>query len=194
VSERESPLLRWARLKQTARSTDEGSKQLLETDPAFVPDRTERPFDMTNLPPIDSIVGDTDVTAFLRAGVPGELMRLALRRAWTSDPAIRDFIGIAENQWDFNNPSGIPGFGALAPLESSVDVLAYIASRGAPSQAPSEGSGADVDPSWAITNDPRISLESTPEASSVVSVKETPEGQTSDGAAKPPRHGGALPT
>jgi hypothetical protein len=29
----------------------------------------------------------------------------ALRRAWVSDPVIRDFIGIAENQWDFTNPT-----------------------------------------------------------------------------------------
>lgn len=194
VSERESSLLRWARLKQTARSSEEGADELPEADRAVVPNRAEMPFDTTSLPPIDSIVADSDITAFLRAGVPPELTQVALRRAWTSDPAIRDFIGIAENQWDFNKPNGIPGFGALAPLESSVDVLAYIASGGAPSQAPSEGSGAVDDPSCASTNALRLSLESTPGTSSVVGVKETPQGQTGDSAAKRPRHGGALPT
>jgi hypothetical protein len=65
----------------------------------------------------------------LRKGVPADLTRAALRRAWASDPAIRDFIGIAENQWDFNDPNGIPGFGPLAPMESGVDVLAQISTR-----------------------------------------------------------------
>ena len=45
--------------------------------------------------------------------MPAELTRAALRRAWVSDPAIRDFIGIAENQWDFNDPEAIPGFVSL---------------------------------------------------------------------------------
>ena len=30
-----------------------------------------------------------------------------------TDPAIRDFIGLAENQWDFTQPDGVPGFGSL---------------------------------------------------------------------------------
>jgi TorA maturation chaperone TorD len=30
-----------------------------------------------------------------------------------TDPAIRDFIGIAESQWDFNDPTAMPGFGPL---------------------------------------------------------------------------------
>jgi hypothetical protein len=193
VSERESLFLRWARLKQTARSSEERPYDLSETGPAVVPDRAEMPFDTTSLPPIESIVAETDVTAFLRSGVPADLTRLALRRAWTSDPAIRDFIGIAENQWDFNNPTGVPGFGALAPLESSVDVLSYIASRGPSSSAPSEGS-AVVDPFSESARAQTISLERNADASSVVGVKGTPAGQTSDRAASRPRHGGALPT
>lgn len=37
-------------------------------------------------------------------------------RAILADPAIRDFIGLSENAWDFGSPSGVHGFG---PLESS---------------------------------------------------------------------------
>jgi hypothetical protein len=43
-------------------------------------------------------------------GVPAELRLVALRGAWAADPTIRDFIGIAENQWNFNDPAGIAGF------------------------------------------------------------------------------------
>jgi hypothetical protein len=31
------------------------------------------------------------------------------------DPAIRDFKGPQENDWNFNDPNGIPGFGELGP-------------------------------------------------------------------------------
>jgi hypothetical protein len=73
-----------------------------------------QPLDLPSLPPIDSIGANTDVAAFLRPGVPTELTRAALRRAWTSDTAIRDFVGLVENGWDFNNSDAIPGFGAIS--------------------------------------------------------------------------------
>ena len=44
---------------------------------------------------------------------PPDLTRAALRRAWSADPSIRDFIGLSENSWDFNAPGGVPGFGSL---------------------------------------------------------------------------------
>ena len=88
----------------------------MEAPPATRPDRNApapEAFDPASLPPIESITADTDIRCFLRSGVPVELTRSALRRAWTTDPAIRDFVGIAENQWDFNDPAAIPGFGLL---------------------------------------------------------------------------------
>jgi hypothetical protein len=73
---------------------------------------------LETLPAIDSITATTDIRAFLRPGVPDRLKHAALRQAWVTDPAIRDFVGIAENQWDFNKPENIPGFGLLDPLQS----------------------------------------------------------------------------
>jgi TorA maturation chaperone TorD len=70
-------------------------------------------FDLASLPPLQSIAADTDIRSFLASTVPVELTRAALRRAWVTDPAIRDFIGIAESQWDFNDPTAMPGFGPL---------------------------------------------------------------------------------
>jgi hypothetical protein len=94
-------------------------------------------FDAASLPAIESITASTDIHSFLKAGVPPELTRSALRRTWTVDPAIRDFIGIAENQWDFNDVAGIPGFGplratdrvgclAVHTVDSADDVLGLI--------------------------------------------------------------------
>jgi hypothetical protein len=52
-----------------------------------------------------------------------------LRRAWVGDPAIRDFIGIAENQWDFNDPDGIPGFGVLPVADGAPAVVTQVFSK-----------------------------------------------------------------
>src|SRR5205807_9489433 len=123
-------LARWSRLKQEARA---GNDALQPAEPTQVPspappsNAVEDPgaleVDLSNLPPIDSIDAGTDITAFLRKGIPQELSRAALRRAWTADPAIRDFIGLAENAWDFNDPNAMPGFG---PLDCSQEQLATL--------------------------------------------------------------------
>src|SRR4051812_11429645 len=70
-------------------------------------------FDITSLPSLESIGANSDIRAFLQRGVPTSLTRAALRRAWSADPAIRDFVGLSENSWDFNAPDSIPGFGSL---------------------------------------------------------------------------------
>lgn len=70
-------------------------------------------FDITTLPSLESIGANSDIRAFLQRGVPASLTRAALRRAWSEDVAIRDFIGLSENAWDFNAPDSIPGFGSL---------------------------------------------------------------------------------
>jgi hypothetical protein len=101
-------------------------------------------FDPASLPPIESISVGTDIRSFLQSGVPPELARAALRRAWVTDPAVRDFTGIAENQWDFTDPIAIPGFGPLTAdevaglvaqmLGSADDVLGEIAEVSLPAR------------------------------------------------------------
>ncbi|MDI3562879.1 DUF3306 domain-containing protein [Bradyrhizobium sp. Arg816] len=121
--------VRWARLKQASKSQN---AELAPTDseqaaqPSVANDGTDRPFDPASLPSIESIAAHTDIAAFLQTGVPAELTRLALRRAWATDPAIRDFVGIAENQWDFNDPNAIPGFGPLDPADNVADLVARM--------------------------------------------------------------------
>jgi hypothetical protein len=81
-------------------------------------------FDPATMPSIDSIGAQTDITVFMRSGVPTEMRLAALRRAWTVDPAIRDFKELAENDWDFNDLNSIPGFGEPLP---EVDVKTMLA-------------------------------------------------------------------
>ena len=82
--------------------------------------------DLASLPSLDSITAATDIRAFLGSGVPKELARAALRRAWSADSAIRDFKGLAENDWDFTDPTAMPGFGALPDGTDIKKLLAQI--------------------------------------------------------------------
>jgi hypothetical protein len=132
-------LSRWSRRKRAAEKsvvsppqTAPASQTMPAPDDKGVPplpktdETSEDDFDLSTLPSLESITAATDVTAFLRKGVPLELGRAALRRAWTADPAIRDFVGLAENAWDFNDPNAIPGFG---PLDYSQEQMRELVGR-----------------------------------------------------------------
>jgi Protein of unknown function (DUF3306) len=148
MTEPENFLKRWSqrKLAERERSKDEHATNQnapVEHDAAAaeppqidgVVKATDETFDLADLPAIDSIAANTDVTAFLRPGVPPDLTRAALRRAWTSDPAIRDFVGLVENGWDFNDPSAMAGFGTI-----TADEVARLASKiiGEPMKANSD--------------------------------------------------------
>jgi hypothetical protein len=131
MSEPEHFLARWARRKreavdagkdaapeaqkteQTNDSAAEQSQTTAVAAPESAPEAASAAPELAHLPSIEEITADTDIRAFLAPGVPTELKRAALRRAWSADPAIRDFVGLAENTWDFNNPDSISGFGRL---------------------------------------------------------------------------------
>lgn len=122
-------LRRWSRRKREVAEAEKpaATDATAESQSAAIagtPATAEAAFDPASLPPIDSLNALSDVTAFLRAGVPADLTRAALRRVWTADPAISEFVGLAENAWDFTDPAAIPGFG---PLEMTDDVRRMIA-------------------------------------------------------------------
>jgi hypothetical protein len=117
MSEPENFVARWSRLKRqsdpkAAEDADQApaAQPQAQGEEARIPAAQPPPpaFDPATLPSIESITAGTDIRAFLQSGVPAELTKAALRRVWTTDPAIRDFVGIAENQWDFD--PRVPGF------------------------------------------------------------------------------------
>jgi Protein of unknown function (DUF3306) len=134
MSEPENFITRWSRRKREAAQEAEATKPSAAPDVAADHARAqdderdandaaaarsssgERPppaFDPAKLPPIETITAESDIRAFLAPGVPPELTRAALRRAWVADPKIRDFVGLADYDWDFNAPGAIAGFGSL---------------------------------------------------------------------------------
>jgi hypothetical protein len=52
-------------------------------------------FDLSSLPKLEELTGTTDITAFLRKGVPEHLRNEALRKSWALDPAIRNYVNPA---------------------------------------------------------------------------------------------------
>jgi len=109
-------LKRWSRRKQEAKVAEQAPSppgQTAAASPETAEAASEPEIDLSKLPSIDSITAATDITEFLRKGIPAELSRAALRRAWAADPKIRDFVGLSENAWDFNASGGVAGFGPL---------------------------------------------------------------------------------
>lgn len=99
-------------------ATDAKLRDVQQTNAETVKPKAENTFDLSKLPSLDSIGPATDIRVFLQPGVPEALSRAALRRAWSADPAIRDFIGLSENSWDFTAADGMHGFGALDPADA----------------------------------------------------------------------------
>jgi hypothetical protein len=138
MSDPEDFLTRWSRRKRQAteepvtspdggqqqkRISDEPPAKLVEKHAALPPaDAAQAPmpepaFDLSRLPSIESISAETDIRVFLAPSVPAELRLAALRRAWVADPKVRDFVGLADYDFDFHTPGAIPGFGPLEMTE-----------------------------------------------------------------------------
>lgn len=129
MSDPEDFLTRWSRRKRAADESDPAQRDKQEQRAADAPpderaadaplprpagSGTPEPgFDLSKLPPIESITADADVSAFLAPGVPADVKLAALRRAWAADPRVRDFIGLNDYDFDFHTPGAIPGFGPL---------------------------------------------------------------------------------
>jgi Protein of unknown function (DUF3306) len=123
-------LARWSRRKLEGRAApaaspaEEAESVTAEpADPQIAEDAiTEE--EIAALPAISDITLDTDITAFLRKGVPAVLRNAALQRLWVLDPEIRDFIGEARDYaWDWNTPGGVPVSG---PLEAGTDIPSML--------------------------------------------------------------------
>ncbi|SFU65424.1 Protein of unknown function [Methylobacterium sp. 174MFSha1.1] len=114
-------LARWSRRKRDeARRPAEAAPEALPAEPVAAPDDEGglSPEELAQLPSLDALTAATDLTPFLRAGVPRALRNAALRRMWSVDPAIRDFVSEArEYAYDWNTPGGVPGTGGLISAE-----------------------------------------------------------------------------
>lgn len=187
MSEGEGFLARWSRRKRAAATQAENATAAGESppvspaEPAIVPS--------PDLPPIESIGSGSDIAAFLAPGVPPELTRAALRRAWTADPAIRDFIGLSENAWDFTAADGMPGFGSLDPDQVQRLVERFL---GEPEPADPTNAPAETPEASQRAEDAAASATDTKPPEPIAKLAEEKQPASREFGA-PRRHGGALP-
>src|SRR5690349_9250496 len=114
-------LSRWSRRKlevQREGKAEPAAPLAPEQAPAEEGEPELTPEEIAALPKIDEMTPDTDLTVFFRKGVREMLKKAALRRMWSLDPAIRDYVGEArEYAYDWNVPGGVPGNGPLLPTD-----------------------------------------------------------------------------
>ena len=162
MSDPDGFLSRWSRRKLAVeREPDPAALPPEESPEAAVapeapgPDEALSPEEIAALPRLEDLTPDSDITAFMRKGVPDLLRKAALRRMWSLDPAIRDYVGDARDYaWDWNVPGGVPGSGPLGPLDDlSASVGRMFSGTRDPETASAGADMADADVA-ARTNDP----------------------------------------
>jgi hypothetical protein len=160
------------------------------------------PVDLSTLPPIDELTIGSDLAPFLRPGIPSALRAAALRRMWSLDPEIRDFIGCVEYQWDFNTPGGLPaGFAS----ELGGDLKKLLAQAiGEPQDKPEPGAeisgeepGEAPEESREEAPPPASGLQVIASSPPIRDATPAPGNMPPDEEAMAPqprrRHGGAMP-
>ncbi len=124
-------LARWSQRKQEARRPDSEQDSDVRDEsvstelPAPRSEHIDEPeFDLSSLPKLEELTDTTDITAFLRKGVPEHLRNAALRKSWALDPAIRNYVSPAlEYAYDWNTPGGVPG---NSELSAGLDVARMV--------------------------------------------------------------------
>jgi hypothetical protein len=112
-------------------------------------DRAETPpagIDPADLPDIDSLTAESDVSPFLQEGVPEALKRKALRRLWGLDPVFANIDGLNDYDLDYTDAATVVknlktayqvGRGYVADEEMAGDT-AGVRSSAVPEAAPDQ--------------------------------------------------------
>jgi hypothetical protein len=121
-------LARWSQRKQEAKEPQPNAPAAESVEspgsPALQGEDVTPEFDLSTLPKLEELTASTDITAFLRKGVPEHLRNAALQKSWALDPAIRNYVNPAlEYAYDWNTPGGVPGGGELG---AGVDVARLV--------------------------------------------------------------------
>ena len=105
-------LSRWSQRKRDAKQpgAETPSVEIDDAGTAAAENPPAQEVDLSFLPKLEDLTAATDMTLFLREGVPESVRNAALRKCWALDPAIRNYINPAlEYAYDWNTPGGVPG-------------------------------------------------------------------------------------
>ena len=162
-------LSRWSQRKQEAKQPepkpDEPVAEAGLPPQPVAEGEAELEFDLSTLPKLEEMTGATDITAFLRKGVPEHLRNAALRKSWALDPAIRNYVNPAlEYAYDWNTPGGVPGSSELSAGLDVARLVSQIMGTGEPTAEPVSA----VDPALdldepALTSEPEAAQAPVPD-------------------------------
>ena len=168
--EDKSFLSRWSQRKQEAKQPEPRQDEpVAEANPPPEPVAEIEPepeFDLSSLPKLEEMTSTTDITGFLRKGVPEQLRNAALRQSWALDPAIRNYVNPAlEYAYDWNTPGGVPG---SSEIGAGVDVARLVSQIMGTGESPAKASAPAVDPATergdpAQSSEPEAAQASVPE-------------------------------
>jgi hypothetical protein len=128
-------LSRWSQRKQEAKQTKRDAPAAEGAVPSkpVAESALEPEFDLSSLPKLEDLTETTDMTAFLRKGVPESLRNAALRKSWALDPAIRNYVNPAlDYAYDWNTLGGVPGNGDIGPGVDIARMVLQIMGDGQP--------------------------------------------------------------
>lgn len=151
-----------------ARAESPGDAQSAPVDAGNAPVSNQEPGDskplapdvlapdpLEDLPPIDELTGESDFTPFLRAEVPEDLHRRALRKLWMSDPVYANDDGLKDYADDYaalfsgNDPVKTlyrVGKGFLDDLDEVAEAPAEPVGEGEPPEPSALASGVPAAP------------------------------------------------
>ena len=116
-------LSRWSKRKREA-LTQPAEDADAEGRQTQADEGEDQPFDLSLLPDLETLTGESDIQSFLHKAVPDALRNAALRRVWALDPAVRNYVGEAlDYAYDWNTPGGVPGFGEILSKEQSLEFV-----------------------------------------------------------------------
>ena len=164
--EDESFLARWSQRKQEANqpkpkqdapaaTSDIPSEPIAEVE-------AEPEFDLSTLPKLEELTETTDITGFLRKGVPEHLRNAALRKSWALDPAIRNYVNPAlDYAYDWNTPGGVPGNSELGAGIDVARMVSQIMGSG-PAESPIPADGPAIEQEGASASSAKADMSAKP--------------------------------
>ena|SRR5688572_13403701 len=144
--------------------------------------------DPATLPPLESLGCESDYTVFMRKGVPEAIRTAALRKAWMSDPFIRDFRGPAEYALDYTTSEF-----DLRPTDDVAKMLDRIFPPKALEPEPAAQAPAEPAPEVEVKADPPPQALRLPQKEAPPPPQPSPETAPAEAVLARRKHGGALP-
>lgn len=200
-------LARWSQRKQEAKQPEPDARAADPVVAAGPASDSEAPpeFDLSSLPKLEELTATTDITGFLRKGVPEHLRNAALRKSWALDPTIRNYVNPAlDYAYDWNTPGGVPGNSELGAGMDVARMVAQIMGAGEPAvEAPAKDDPATEASDLAAPDLPTEALRlsetvSEPQESSMAGEKSQQTANPEENNSAAPqqtvrRHGSAKP-